>query len=86
MYLQETNDGLLVFDSDMTTLEEVECDPYIRSDLPRPIMWLKPLTERNQTETAYVAYGNEPSLDYAYGEICLILEVNTFKDRETYHE
>jgi hypothetical protein len=42
------------------------------SDPPRPISWLKILTERHQIETAYVGYGDEADLKYAYGEICLI--------------
>lgn len=40
----------------------------------------------NRVEAPYVSYGNEATLDYVYGEICLVLEVEASEDRMTYNE
>lgn len=50
-----------------------------------PILWLKPLTERHQVEAPYVRYGNQATLNYVYGKICLVVKVEPFKNRQTYH-
>ena len=88
MYLEENFDGLIVFDSDITSLKEIAEDGlgFIGSDPPKPILWLKPLTKKHQIKTHFVQYGNEASLSYVYGEICLVLEVKASDGRETYSE
>lgn len=77
-YLQEDLGGLLVIDN-----------RYIGKKFPGfeyadPILWLRPVTERHQLETAYVAYGNEATLNYIYGEVCLVIMVKAYKDRKVY--
>ncbi|KIM35886.1 hypothetical protein M413DRAFT_449513 [Hebeloma cylindrosporum] len=50
--------------------EEPEVHPNAR-----PTFWLKPPTARNEVETPYISYGNEASMDYMYGDVCLVAEV-----------
>ena len=85
-HLQETANGLLVFDSNMEPLSEDELARYGYDGMDlKPISWLRPLTERNKIETPYVRYGNEEAtLDYVYGNICLVIEVETSEDRKIY--
>jgi hypothetical protein len=81
MHLQGEFSGLLVFDMDKITLRDAKSSGF--TDV-RPILWVRPLTERNKIEASYVSYGNEATLAFVYGEICLVLKVDAFKDRETY--
>ena len=84
LHLEEHVDGLLVFDSDMLTEDELtEYHGYHKVDL-EPISWLRPLAERNTFEIPYVSYGNEATLDYVYGNICLVIEVEASEDRKIY--
>ena len=85
LYLQREYDGLLVFDpdSDVLSLKELRYNcPYY--DGVRSIVWLRPLAERDDFKTPYVRYGNEPTLEYVYGEICLVVDVEASKDRKVY--
>jgi len=41
----------------------------------QPIFWLKPPTGENEVETPYIRYGNEATLDYAYGDVCLVAHI-----------
>ena len=45
------------------------------SEDAEPIFWLKPPTGENEIKTAYIHYGNEATLDYAYGDVCLVAQV-----------
>ncbi|PBK87690.1 hypothetical protein ARMGADRAFT_971717 [Armillaria gallica] len=51
---------------DMLGEEEVE--------LP-DIVWVTPITTFNQTESYYIAYGNQAEVGYLYGDFCLIVKV-----------
>ena len=89
-FLRREFGGLVVFDSDVTSLEgveeEYELEGYEKSELygVKPILWLRPLAKRNKFETAYLRYGNQATLDYVYGDFCLAIEVEPSKDRKTY--
>ena len=83
VHFQENYRGLVVFD-DKKSLKEVEEESIIEDQDAKPILWLRPLAKRNPLEAPYVAYGNESTLDYIYGEICLLLKVKTYGDRQTY--
>ena len=49
------------------------------------VEWVTPMTTINQKEGAYVAYyGNEPSLDFVYGEVCLVVRIGKAGDRLAY--
>jgi hypothetical protein len=57
----------IVFDS-----TQKSCEKYQDAE---PIIWVRPLTRVNKFETAYIHYGNEASLNYAYGDVCLVAHV-----------
>lgn len=44
-----------------------------------PIAWVKPLQRVNSFRSPYVYYGNNASLDYLYGEVCLVVMVDGAK-------
>jgi hypothetical protein len=46
------------------------------------VQWVTPLTTLTSVESEYIAYGNEASLDYLYGNVCLIVEVGKPGKRE----
>ncbi len=39
------------------------------------IAWVTPLTTINRIDSNYFAYGDEPSLGYLYGDVCLMVKV-----------
>ena len=39
-----------------------------------PVMWVTEMSVPNEVRTAYPAYGNEPSLGYAYGDVCIVAQ------------
>ena len=41
----------------------------------QPILWVRPLTSANKFEAPYLHYGNEASLDFAYGDVCIVARV-----------
>ncbi|KIM42955.1 hypothetical protein M413DRAFT_69792 [Hebeloma cylindrosporum] len=64
----------IVFDS--TELKSCEEHPGAQ-----PIFWVREPTGKNKFETAYIHYGNEASLNYAYGDLCLVAHVLISKRR-----
>ena len=46
-----------------------------------PMVWVKPLAKANTFISTYMHYGNEASIAYAYGEICLVATVPPAKER-----
>jgi hypothetical protein len=81
VYLQQKPGGLLVFDEEAISGKDLE-DLEVEFPDAKPILWLRPLAKRNRLESAYVAYGNQPTLEYVYGEICLVLKVKAYEDRK----
>ena len=53
----------------------MELDKYLRDACVEEIWWVTKVTQFARTETPYVAYGNEGSLGYLYGDICLVVSV-----------
>ena len=49
-----------------------------------PVEWVTPLTTYNRQEGAFASYGNEPTLNYAYGDVCLIVRIGKAGDRLVY--
>ena len=45
------------------------------------VKWVTPLTRINRQESAYIAYGNEPSLGMAYGDVCLLVRIGKVGER-----
>ena len=40
----------------------------------KKVLWITPLTSFSRVKTSYIAYGNEASLGYTYGNLCLVVE------------
>ena len=49
---------------------------FFVSDYSMPIVWMRPWGSTNKFKSAYMVHGNEATLDYAYGEVCLIARVH----------
>ncbi|CAL1715334.1 unnamed protein product [Somion occarium] len=45
------------------------------------IHWATPMTEFGNVQREYPAYGNEPSIEFAYGCVCLIVAVGPYGER-----
>jgi hypothetical protein len=57
---------------------------YVYENAIGDIWWITPggmKTSLNKIKTVYVAYGNEPSLEYTYGNLVLIVEVGPVNQR-----
>ena len=48
---------------------------------PESVEWVTPLTMYNRQEGAFASYGNEPSLTWAYGDVCMIVRIGKAGDR-----
>ena len=55
-----------------------------RSKDPEPVKWVTPLTTYNRQEDAFASYGNEPTLNWAYGDVCMIVRIGKAGDRLAY--
>jgi hypothetical protein len=49
-----------------------------------PVEWVTPLTTYNRQEGAFASYGNEPTLSWAYGDVCMIVRIGKAGDRMAY--
>ncbi|OBZ71331.1 hypothetical protein A0H81_08864 [Grifola frondosa] len=49
--------------------------------LDMEVCWVTERTNFNRVESTYIAYGNEPCVEYAYGDICLVVQVEGFGSR-----
>ena len=70
-YLKENENGLVIYNFGGRPPEEFrdnDNDTY-------PIIWVKPLAKTNPFSSSYISYGNEATLSYVYGEICLVATV-----------
>jgi hypothetical protein len=72
--------GILVGDPN-----EGEDSSYYRTPGNREqVEWVTPVTNLNLQKDAYLHYGNEVSLDWAYGDVCLIVRIGKAGDRLGY--
>jgi len=78
-YLQECDDGQVIYNFG----DEFPRSYYGREEdqTATPIVWVKPLAKTNTFTSTYMHYGNEASIEYAYGEICLVATVLPAKER-----
>ena len=60
--------------------------PYMEVDVPEGVEWVTPVTEFNRKSDAVVIgyAGNEPAMDWAYGDVCLVVRVGKAGDRLAY--
>ena len=65
--------------------ERIEMDPLDHSP-PEGVEWVTPVTKFNrQTDAVVIGYaGNEPAMDWAYGDVCLVVRVGKAGDRLAY--
>ena len=49
-----------------------------------PVEWVTPVTSYNRQEGAFASYGNEPTLSWAYGDVCMIVRIGKAGDRLAY--
>ncbi|CAA7266073.1 unnamed protein product [Cyclocybe aegerita] len=83
--LSRMSKGRLVVHQDgaeSTEEEEWRQEEYSRYN-PQLMVWVgrSLLDRRNALKTAYVAHGNEASLAYVYGQLCLVVHVAPFAER-----
>ncbi|RDB28294.1 hypothetical protein Hypma_001436 [Hypsizygus marmoreus] len=52
-----------------------------REDHCVEVLWVTPLTTYSYFDSPYIAYGNQASLDYAYGNLCLTAKVGPYGNR-----
>jgi len=52
---------------------------------PQPIEWIVPLSKANSFESLFLAYSNQASVGYAYGDACLVARVPSAEDRGLVH-
>ena len=64
-FISERYQGIMVYDA-LRYPETLE---------GTPIMWIKPLTDLNAFKSRYLHYGNEPSISYLYGDVCLVATI-----------
>ena len=48
---------------------------------PEPVEWVTRLTTYNRQRDAFAAYGNEATLSWAYGDVCMIVRIGKAGDR-----
>jgi hypothetical protein len=54
------------------------------NERPVKVDWVTPVTRFNRRENAYVSYGNEPSLELTYWDLCLIVRIGKAGERLMY--
>jgi hypothetical protein len=62
--------------------EEIENDPRI--GVPEQLEWVTPVTEFNRRIDAFPSYGDEPTLNWVYGDVCLVVRIGKAGDRLAY--
>jgi hypothetical protein len=64
----------------------IENDLFPEGDFREGVEWVTPVTEFNrQTDVVTIGYaGNEPGMDWAYGDICLVVRVGKAGDKLAY--
>jgi hypothetical protein len=50
-------------------------------DYPEPMEWVTPLTTYNRQEGAFATHGNRPALNWAYGDVCMIVRIGKAGNR-----
>jgi hypothetical protein len=69
--------GIVVFQ------EGWEIDP-VGYENPEKVEWVTPVTTFNRQKGSYVTYGNEPSVEMAYADLCLFVRIGKAGERLAY--
>jgi hypothetical protein len=70
--------GIPVLQHGVTTYDSYE------SKNPELVEWVTPVTTYNRKESAFVSHGNEPTLNLAYGDVCMVVRIGKAGDRLAY--
>jgi len=68
----------------VTWEEGWEIDPEKGYKNPEKIEWVTPVTTFNRQKGSYVTYGNEPSVEMAYADLCLFVRIGKAGERLAY--
>jgi hypothetical protein len=61
-----------------------EMDGYSASEDPEAVELVTPLTTYNRQQGAFASFGNEATLNWAYGDVCMIVRIGKAGDRLMY--
>ena len=64
--------------------ENWEIDDQYGYDNPERVEWVTPVTTFNRKERAFATYGNEPTLEVAYADLCLFVRIGKAGERLMY--
>jgi hypothetical protein len=70
--------GILVREAGMEMQDDSD------STIAEMVEWVTPLTMYNRQEGVFASYGNEPTLNWAYGDVCMIVRIGKAGDRLAY--
>jgi hypothetical protein len=62
--------------------DEIESDPQFGT--PEQIEWVTPVSEFNRQKDGFISYGNDASLTWVYGDVCLVVRIGKVGDRLGY--
>ncbi len=62
-------------------MEELGSDDH---GMPEMVEWVTPLMTFNRRASAYATYGNSPTLNVTYGDVCLVARIGKAGDRLAY--
>ena len=66
-------DTQIVFDISKAESSKNKCEEHPDTE---PIFWLKlPTEKKNEVKALYINFGNEATLSYDYGDVCLIAKI-----------
>ena len=77
--LQDVQGGIPVRQDGRDIFECDQCAVHIET-----VEWVTPVTVYNRKKEAFMYYGNEPSLAWAYGDVCMIIRIGKAGDRLAY--
>jgi hypothetical protein len=75
--LQEEG-GIPVREDGMVMRGDSDCTDH------EPVEWVTPLTTYSRQKDPFASYGNEPTLNWAYGYICMIVRIGKAGERLAY--
>jgi hypothetical protein len=78
----DTRDSILLQEGGLS-VSDSSPDQSSREDREQ-VEWVTPVTEFNRQKSAFLYYGNSSSLNWAYGDVCLIVRIGAAEDRLGY--
>ncbi|KAH9987091.1 hypothetical protein BJV77DRAFT_1145484 [Russula vinacea] len=84
LYMYYKNDGLGVEGGIGVTRGHVVMIDHFPCEKPEQVEWVTPRTTFNRQEGAFISYGNEATLDWIYGDVCLVVRIGKAGDRLAY--